>query len=124
MVAAIGFVQYPQRHSLLCEIPFAVGLALSADNLTLSILIILTVAIYVVILVMFIIARRKYKGGVVDRVIRYVIATIGLLLLADVTLILVLAFGLPWGYSAHIILKILAMTCLTKGGLELFARQP
>ncbi len=99
-------------------------LALSADNLTLSILIILTVAIYVVILVMFIIARRKYKGGIVDRVIRYVIATIGLLLLADVTLILVLAFGLPWGYSAHIILKILAMTCLTKGGLELFARQP
>ena len=99
-------------------------LALSADNLTLSILIILTVAIYVVILVMFIMVRRKYQGGIVDRVIRYVIAAIGLLLLADVTLILVLAFGLPWGYSAHIILKILALTCLTKAGLELFARQP
>lgn len=98
-------------------------LALSADNWTLSILIILTVAVYVVILVMFIIARRKYQGGVIDRVIRYVIAAIGLFLLADVTLILVLAFGLPWGYIAHIILKILALTCLTKGGLELFARQ-
>ena len=99
-------------------------LTLSADNLTLSILIILTVAIYVVILVMFIIARRKYQGGIVDKVIRFIIATIVLLLLADVTLILVLAFGIPWGYSAHIILKILAMTCLTKGGLELFATQP
>ena len=99
-------------------------LALSADNLTFSVLIILTVAIYVVILVMFVIARRKYRGGIVDRVIRYIIAAISLLLLADVTLILVLALGIPWGYSAHIILKILAMTCLTKGGLELFARQP
>ncbi len=99
-------------------------LALSADNLTFSVLIILTVAIYIVILVMFVIARRKYQGGIVDRVIRYIIAAIGLLLVADVTLILVLAFGIPWGYSAHIILKILAMTCLTKGGLELFASQP
>ena len=99
-------------------------LALSADNLTLSVLIILTVAIYVVILVMFIIARRKYKGGIVDRTIRYVIIAICLMLLADVTLILVLAFGIPWGYSAHIILKILAMTSLTKGGLELFASRP
>ena len=98
-------------------------LSLSVDNLTLSILIILTVAIYAVIMVVFVIARRKYQGGVVDKVIRYVIAAIGLLLLADVTLILAPKFGLPWGYSVHIIFKILAMTCLAKGGLELFARQ-
>ena len=96
----------------------------SLDNLTLSMLIILTVAIYVVIMVVFLIARKKYRGGVVDRVIRYIIATIALFLLADVTLILVPPFDIPWGYSVHIILKILAMTSLAKGGLELFARQP
>ena len=50
----------------------------SLDNLTLSMLIILTVAIYVVIMVVFLIARKKYRGGVVDRVIRYIIATLGL----------------------------------------------
>jgi hypothetical protein len=96
----------------------------SLDNMTLSILIILTVAVYVVIMVVFLIARKKYRGGVVDRVIRFIIATIGLFLLADITLILVPPLAIPWGYSVHIILKILAMTCLAKGGLELFARQP
>jgi hypothetical protein len=96
----------------------------SLDNLTLSILIILTVAVYVVVMVVFFIARRKYQGGVIDKVIRYVTAAIGLFLLADITLILALTLSIPWGYSVHIILKILAMTCLTKGGLELFARQP
>jgi hypothetical protein len=96
----------------------------SLDNLTLSILIILTVAVYVVVMVVFFIARRKYQGGVIDKVIRYVTAAIGLFLLADITLILALTLAIPWGYSVHIILKILAMTCLTKGGLELFARQP
>jgi len=99
-------------------------LPFSNDNLTLSIFIILTVAIYGVIMVVFFIARRKYKGGVVDRVIRYVIATVGLFLLADIALFVLPTLGFQWGYVLHIMLKILAMTCLTKGGLELFARQP
>ncbi len=99
-------------------------LPFSNDNLTLSIFIIFTVAIYGVIIVVFFIARRKYKGGVVDRVIRYVIATVGLFLLADIALLVLPTLGFQWGYVLHIMLKILAMTCLTKGGLELFARQP
>ncbi len=98
-------------------------LTFSADNLTLSIFIILTVAIYGVIMVVFYIARRKYKGGIVDKVIRYLIATIGLFLLADIALIIAPMLGLQWGYALHVILKISAMTCLTKGGLELFNRQ-
>jgi hypothetical protein len=101
-------------------------LTFSADNLTLSIFIILTVAIYGVIMVVFYIARRKYKGGIVDKVIRYLIATIGLFLLADIALIIAPMLALQWGYALplHVILKISAMTCLTKGGLELFNRQP
>jgi len=75
-------------------------------------------------MVVFFIARKKYRGGVIDRMIRYIIATIGLFLLADLTLILVPPLNIPWGYSVHIIIKLLAMTCLAKGGLELFARQP
>ena len=99
-------------------------LTFSNDNLTLSIFIILTAAIYGVIMVVFFIARRKYKGGIVDRIIRYIIATVGLFLLADIALFVLPTLGFQWGYVLHIMLKILAMICLAKGGLELFARQP
>ena len=99
-------------------------LTLLNNNFTLSIFIILTAAIYGVIMVIFLIARRKYKGGVVDKVIRYVIATVGLFLLADIALLVLPTLGFQWGYVLHIMLKILAMTCLAKGGLELFVRQP
>jgi hypothetical protein len=98
-------------------------LTLSDDMFTLSIFIALTAAIYSIIMVVFVIARRKYKGGIVDKAIRYIIATIGLFLLADIALIVLPTFGIQWGYILHILLKILAMTCLAKGGLELFARQ-
>jgi hypothetical protein len=90
---------------------------------TLSIFIALTAAIYGIIIVVYVVARRKYKGGIVDKVIRYIIATIGLFLLADMALIVLPTFEIQWGYILHILLKILAMTCLVKGGLELFARQ-
>jgi hypothetical protein len=98
-------------------------LTLSNDIFTLSIFIALTAAIYGIIMVVFVIARRKYKGGIVDKVIRYIIATIGLFLLADIALIVLPTLGIQWGYVLHIIMKILAMTCLAKGGMELFARQ-
>jgi hypothetical protein len=57
-------------------------------------------------------------------VIRYIIAAIGLFLLADLSLILTPPLGLAWGYGVHIALKILAMISLAKSGLELLARQP
>ena len=98
-------------------------LTLTNDMLTLSIFIVFTAAIYGIIMVVFVIARRKYKGGIVDKAIRYIIATIGLFLLADIALLVLPVFGIQWGYALHIILKILAMTCLAKGGLELFAKQ-
>ena len=98
-------------------------LTLTNDMLTLSIFIVFTAAIYGIIMVVFVIARRKYKGGIVDKAIRYIIATIGLFLLEDIALLVLPVLGIQWGYALHIILKILAMTCLAKGGLELFAKQ-
>jgi hypothetical protein len=47
-------------------------------------------------------------------------ATIILFLLADIALFLVASFGIQWGYSIHLILKIVAMICLAKAGLEFF----
>ncbi len=96
-------------------------LKLAADNLMITISIILILAIYVVILAVFFSAQRKYKGGIVEKAIRYLIGTIGFFLLADITLFLVPSFGFQWGYIIHLMLKIVAMTCLAKAGLEFFA---
>jgi len=93
---------------------------ISFDFLTLLIFMVLTFAIYSVILAVFINAKRKYKGGIVGQVIQFIIATIGFFLLADVALILIPQFGFQMGYTVHVILKICAMTCLAVGGLKFF----
>jgi hypothetical protein len=97
---------------------------ISSDFLTLLILFILTFAIYCVIMAVFINAKRKYKGGIVGQAIQFIIATIGLFLLADVALILIPIpqLGFQVGYTLHVILKISAMTCLAIGGLKFFAK--
>lgn len=96
-------------------------LKLAADNLIMTIFIILMIAFYGVILVVFFRARRKYKGGIVEKAIFYLIGTIVFFLLADIALFVMASFGIQWGYSIHLILKIVAMTCLAKAGLEFFA---
>ena len=53
---------------------------ISYDFSTLLILFILTIAVYCVIMAVFINAKRKYKGGIVGQVIQFIIATIGLFL--------------------------------------------
>ena len=95
---------------------------ISFDFLTLLIFMVLTFAIYSVILAVFINAKRKYKGGIVGQVIQFIIATIGFFLLADVALILIPQFGFQMGYTVHVILKICAMTCLAVGGLKFFVK--
>ncbi len=92
------------------------------NSTTLSILVLLTLAVYLVILFVFISARRKYKGGIVDLAIRFIIASIALLFIADITLLLLPLIGLQLGYTIHVLLKISAMACLAMGGLKLFAR--
>ena len=95
---------------------------ISFDSSTLLIFILLTIAIYSVIMAVFINAKRKYKGGIVGQVIQFIIATIGFFLLADVALILIPKFGFQAGYTVHVILKICAMTCLAVGGLKFFVK--
>jgi len=95
---------------------------ISFDFLTMLIFILLTFAIYSVIMAVFINAKRKYKGGIVGQVIQFIIATIGFFLLADLSLILIPLFGFQMGYTVHVILKICAMTCLAIGGLKFVAK--
>ena len=56
--------------------------SISFDFLTLLIFIVLTFAIYSVIMAVFINAKRKYKGGIVGQVIQFLIATIAFFLYA------------------------------------------
>ena len=93
----------------------------SLDDLRILIFAALTVAIYGVILIVFFKVRRKYRGGIVENAIKYLIATICLFLLADIALFLIPSLGSQWGYAVHLILKISAMTCLAKSGLEFLA---
>jgi len=95
---------------------------IALDFTTMSIFVILTLAIYLIIMIVFISARRKYKGGVVGQVIQFIIATIGFFLLADIALFLIPISGFQIGYTTHVILKICAMTCLTVGGLKFFVK--
>ncbi len=95
---------------------------ISFDSSTLLIFILLTFAIYSVILAVFINARRKYKGGIVGQAIQFIIATLGFFLLADVALILIPQFGFQTGYTIHVILKMGAMACLAIGGLKFFVK--
>ena len=95
---------------------------ISFDSSTLLIFILLTFAIYSVIIAVFINARRKYKGGIVGQAIQFIIATLGFFLLADVALILIPQFGFQTGYTLHVILKIGAMACLAVGGLKFFGK--
>ena len=97
-------------------------LNMSFDFTTLSIFVLLTFTIYSVIMVVYINAGRKYKGGIVGKVIQFIIATIGFFLLSDIALILIPMSGFQIGYTVHVLLKICAMTCLAAGGLKFLAR--
>jgi hypothetical protein len=95
---------------------------ISLDFTYLSIFALLNLAVYAVIMVVFIKAKRKYKGGIVGKAIQFLIATIGFFILADIALFLIPVSGLQIGYTIHVALKICALTCLAIGGLNFFAR--
>ncbi|AMM41515.1 membrane protein [Candidatus Desulfofervidus auxilii] len=82
----------------------------------------LAIVVYVFILIVFFYARRKYKGGVVEKVINFIIATTGFLLVADIALFLIPNYGFVISYTIHVIFKIIALTCLAIGGLKFFVR--
>ena len=95
---------------------------ISFDFFTLLLFSLLTLSIYSIIIAVFINAKRKYKGGIVGRVIQFIIVTIAFFLLADVALILIPQLGFQTGYTIHVILKISAITCLAIGGLKFFVK--
>jgi hypothetical protein len=95
---------------------------LNFDPITLTTLILLTAAIYFVIILVFMNARRKYKGGIVEKVITLIIGSIGLFLVSDIALFLIPIYSFKLGYTIHVVLKICAMSLLSVGGLEFFIR--
>ena len=94
----------------------------SFDFTTLSVFMVLHLAIYSVIILIFTNARKKYKGGIVAKVIQFMIATLGFFLLSDMALFMIPMSGFQLGYSLHLILKICAMTCLAVAGLKFLVR--
>lgn len=95
---------------------------LTLNVTTVGLLVLLTISIYVMIIIVFMNARRKYKGGLVEKVINFILGTLGFLLVADISLFLLPIYGYDVGYTIHVIFKIIAMTCLAVGGLKFFVR--
>jgi len=94
----------------------------SGDLTQIVMLLALTITIYLVILIVFYYARRKYKGGIIGSVINLIIATIGFLLVSDTALFLASTYDFVTSYTVHVVFKIIAMTCLAVGGLKFFVR--
>ena len=95
---------------------------LTFNSLALTLFILLTISVYLMIIIVFFYARNKYVGGVIERVINMIIATIGFFLVADIALFLIPLYGFQLGYSIHVLFKILAMTSLAIGGLRFVIR--
>jgi len=95
---------------------------LTYDNLSLNLLMFVTISVYIIIIVIFLNARKKYQGGIVGQVINMIIATIGFILVADIAIFLIPIYGFNLSYPIHVVLKIIAMTCLAIGGLKFFVR--
>jgi hypothetical protein len=92
------------------------------ENLVISLMLLVSLAIYIIIIIIFMSARKKYQGGIIEKVINMIISTIGLMLVADLAIFLVPVYGFTVGYQVHVVFKIIAMTFLAVGGLKFFAR--
>ena len=98
------------------------GYTLEASFYELCLLLMLSVTIYIIILIVFIHARSKYKDGLIEEVIKMIIGTTGFLLVSDISLFLSINFWLILAYTFSIIFKIIALIVLAIGGLQLFAK--
>jgi len=82
----------------------------------------LTLGAYLLIVLIFFHARRKYRGGIVALAIRYIIAALALFSLADLALFFIPRFGFQPAYPLHIVFKVGALACLAAAGLKLHTR--
>ncbi|MBN1255750.1 MAG: hypothetical protein JXA50_10800 [Deltaproteobacteria bacterium] len=82
----------------------------------------LMLAVYLIIMIVFLFARRKYKGGLIETVINLVICTVGFLFVADFSLFLSFQYGLKLAFTIHVIFKIISMIFLSVGGMKFFVK--
>jgi len=92
------------------------------DMMGLFLLLCLMITIYAIIIIVFLFARRKYKGGLIETVINLIICTMGFLLVADLSLFLVYTYGLRIAFTVHTVFKIIAMIFLSIGGMKFFIK--
>ncbi len=82
----------------------------------------LMLAIYLIIIIVFLYARGKYKGGLIETVIKLIICTVGFLLVADLSLFLSYTYGIRTAFTVHVVFKIIAMLFLSIGGMRFFVK--
>ena len=92
------------------------------DMMDLFLSLCLMLAIYLIIIIVFLFARRKYTGGLIATVINLVICTVGFLFVADLSLFLSYQYGLKLSFSIHVVFKIVAMLFLSVGGMKFFVK--
>ena len=96
--------------------------AINIDSLMLTLFVIMTISVYIIIIIIFMNARRKYQGGLIEKVINMIISTIGFLLVADIAFLLIPLYGFDISYQVNVISKIIAVTLLGVGGLKFLKR--
>ncbi len=74
--------------------------------------------IYIIIIYIFDRARRKFKGGTIEMVIKLIIVNTVLLLLSDFTHFLGF-LGPEISYVLHLVFRLAAMCAIAFGGLRL-----
>jgi hypothetical protein len=96
----------------------------SADinTLILTLFVIITISVYILIIIIFVNARRKYHGGLIEKVINMIISTIGFMLVADIAFLLIPIYGFDVSYQINVVFKIIAITMLGVGGLKFLKR--
>jgi hypothetical protein len=82
----------------------------------------LMLTVYLIIMIVFYFARRKYKGGLIATVINLVICTVGFLFVADFSLFLSYQYGIKLAFSIHVFFKIIAMIFLSVSGMKFFGK--
>jgi hypothetical protein len=92
------------------------------DMMQLFLSLCLMLSVYLIIIIVFLFARRKYKGGLIETVINLIIWTVGFLFVADLSLFLSYQYGIRLAFTVHVIFKIIAMVFLSVGGMKFFVK--
>jgi hypothetical protein len=92
------------------------------DMMQLFLSLCLMLSVYLIIIIVFLFARRKYKGGLIETVINLIIVTVGFLFVADLSLFLSYQYGIRLAFTVHVVFKIIAMVFLSVGGMKFFVK--